>query len=170
MQLTDNDKQQMPGFISRQTGRHRYFFPNTPEVIPAETGFVVACGGWEQCAPNYVVERPGFRFHVVEFVAQGRGSLHILGTEHKLLPGMLFTYGPGIPHRISCDSHASLWKYFVAFSGSRADELVKKPQSLGPVRAIRGEFVQMWFEQLLEIGGACAVAWRRRRRQATRAP
>jgi AraC-like DNA-binding protein len=157
MQLTDKDKQQTPNFISRQTGRHRYFFPSTPEAVPEDAGFVVECGGWEQCAPDYVVERPGFRLHAVEFVAQGRGFLHILGREHKLLPGMLFAYGPDIPHRISCDSRAPLWKYFVAFSGNMAEALVKKLQSLGPVRAMRGEFVQMWFEQLLEIGGAQAA-------------
>jgi AraC-like DNA-binding protein len=154
MPLTDKDKRQIPAFISRQTGRHKYFFPNVPEEIFNETDLVVACGGWEQCSPNYVVERPGFRFHAVEFVAQGRGLLHILGTEYKLLPGMFFAYGPDIPHRISCDSQAPLWKYFVAFGGNRAEELVRKLQSLGPVRAMRGEFVRMWFEQLLEIGGA----------------
>ncbi|MDR2674677.1 MAG: AraC family transcriptional regulator [Opitutaceae bacterium] len=153
-----------PAFISRQTGRRRYFFNNLAPA-PAAPGVVVACGGWERCAPDYVVERADFRFHAVEFVAQGRGSLEIFGHERPLRAGSLFSYGPGVAHRICSDPAEPLEKYFVDFSGRKAAGLARELQAAGVVRVARREFAQTWFEQLLETGaqagggaaGVCAL-------------
>jgi AraC-like DNA-binding protein len=144
-----------PAFISRQTGRRRYFFNNLAPA-PAAPGVVVACGGWERCAPDYVVERTDFRFHAVEFVAQGRGSLAIFGREYPLRAGSLFSYGPGVAHRIRSDPAAPLEKYFVDFSGRGAAGLARELQAAGVVRVARREIAQAWFEQLLETGAQTA--------------
>jgi AraC-like DNA-binding protein len=144
-----------PAFISRQTGRRRYFFNNL-SPSPGAPGLVVACGGWERCAPDYVVERADFRFHAVEFVAQGRGSFEIFGREHPLRAGSLFSYGPGVAHRICSDPARPLEKYFVDFSGRKAAGLVRELRAAGVVRVARREFAQAWFEQLLETGAQAA--------------
>ncbi|MBN2161410.1 MAG: AraC family ligand binding domain-containing protein [Pontiellaceae bacterium] len=67
----------------------------TPEKETRET---VVCGGKEQCAADYRIERRSFKFHAIEFVAAGRGTLSMEGNTYELRPGMIFCYGPRTPH------------------------------------------------------------------------
>lgn len=137
--------------ISTQTSERRHFFAN-PRASKTGGGITVVCGGWERCAPDYVIERDGFRFHAVEFVARGRGTLCVFGREYELGPGMLFSYGPGVPHRITTDAGEPLEKYFVDFGGRYAAGLVRDLQAAGAIRAGDGEFTRTCFERLLEAG------------------
>src|SRR5262245_38486100 len=116
--------------ISKQIKGHRHFFINS-NVSHTGMGITVICGGWEQCAPDYVIERDQFRFHAIEFVVRGRGNLHVFGHDYELGPGMLFSYGPGVAHRICSDANEPLEKYFVDFKGSGAKKLVKTLQTGG---------------------------------------
>src|SRR6266436_2091137 len=92
-----------PDFFSSQVSQARRFYLNLKPSPKAK--LVVVCGGVEHCASNYGIVRKSFPFYSVEFVAQGTGRLTLNGSEHTLQPGMVFSYGPGIPHNISSDSH-----------------------------------------------------------------
>jgi AraC-like DNA-binding protein len=113
-----------PAFVSAQVTDARRFYLNLkPRPAP---GLTVVCGGWEECAPDYTIDRKTFPFPSLEFVASGRGELLLAGKRHELAPGSVFTYGPGISHRIRTDATAPLKKYFVNFAGSRASALLRE--------------------------------------------
>ena len=124
-----------PDFFSAQVSQARRFYFN---LKPSpKTKLAVVCGGVEHCAPDYAVVRKSFPFYSVEFVAQGDGRLKLNGSEHRLQPGIVFTYGPEIAHDISNQSHGPLIKYFIDFTGSDATRFLKcsklKPGTISKV-------------------------------------
>lgn len=147
--------EKVPVFISKQTRGHRLFFADL-DVSSRERGIGVACGGWERCAADYLVDRKDFRFHAVEFVMGGRGSLDIFGRKHELRAGVLFSYGPGVAHRICTDAEEPLEKYFVDFSGRAAAGMVGDLQRMGVAQVANAEVIRMCFEQLLDAGAQAA--------------
>ena len=112
-----------PDFFSTQVLQARRFFLNLDP--PPRDRLVVVSGGVEDCAPNYAIKRESFPFCSFEYVARGVGRLRLGRMEHRLQPGIVFSYGPGIPHEISTDPEQTLTKYFVDFSGSDAAGLLK---------------------------------------------
>ncbi|MBN2195542.1 MAG: AraC family transcriptional regulator [Polyangiaceae bacterium] len=117
-----------PASFSAQISSARRFClsldPDSPDRL------TVACGGCEHCAPDYVIERDGFTYITIEFVARGEGTLVLDGTTYTLTPGTLFAYGPEVSHRITTDPHATLVKYFVSMAGTEAESLLRQ---YGPV-------------------------------------
>src|SRR5262245_47576984 len=95
-----------PAFVSAQVTDARRFYLNLKPR--ATTGLTVVCGGWEECTPDYTIDRKTFPFPSLEFVAAGRGELLLAGKRHELSPGTLFTYGPGVSHRIRTSADAPL--------------------------------------------------------------
>jgi AraC-like DNA-binding protein len=134
-----------PAFVSAQVTAARRFYLN---LKPRPTrGLTVVCGGWEECAIDYTIDRKTFPYPSVEFVAAGRGDLVLAGKRHELSPGTLFSYGPGISHRIRTSADAPLKKYFVNFAGGRASTLLRdsdlKPGTLarlGTTTEVRNAF------------------------------
>ncbi len=116
-------KRTSPDFFSNQVVQARRFFLNLNPH--ARTQLTVACGGIENCTPDYTIQRKNFPFHAIEFVARGSGTLKLGHKEHQLQPGSVFSYGPETPHDISTDAKQPLTKYFVDFSGSEAAALLK---------------------------------------------
>ena len=115
--------EQSPSFFSTQVLQARRFFLN---LNPSpRLRLVVVSGGVERCAPNYVVDRRSFPFYSIEFVARGTGHLKLDRKEHRLQSGSVFSYGPGIPHKIDSDPRQTLTKYFVDFCGTGAVRLLK---------------------------------------------
>lgn len=111
-------------FISTQVTSGEYYYLNlTPNKNLKET---VVCGGREQCAPDYRIERKGFKFYCVEFISAGKGTLTLRGKSTPLRPGALFFYGPGISHQIKTDPDAPLVKHFVDFTGIDLFRMIKK--------------------------------------------
>ena len=82
------------------------------------------------------MDRSGFPCYGLEFVAEGTGELMLDGHCHPLHPGVVFVYGPGIPHRISNSSGGPMTKYFIIFSGSDAPKLLDDC-GLMPGRTVR---------------------------------
>ena len=138
-------------FISTQVSAGEYYYLNlTPKKEQSET---VVCGGREQCAPNYRIERSGFKYDSIEFVSAGIGTLTLRGKTSPLRPGALFFYGPGVPHKIETDRDAPLLKHFIDFSGSglsglmRQTDLAHMPLYTSNILRIRSIF-----ENLLQTG------------------
>ena len=149
------DSSKLPGsgpeFFSRQVREARRFYL---DLAPsAEEPMVVVCGGSERCAANYAIRRETFPYLSIEFVAGGKGTLNLAGREVELLPGVVFSYGPGISQRIATDAARPLVKYFIDFAGCRAEQLMERhllPGSVGRVFVI-GE-VQDIFDELIRSG------------------
>jgi AraC-like DNA-binding protein len=135
-----------PAFISKQVVDGRYFFLDLAPRRDLELG--VVCGGREQCAPDYEIDRQEFPFHAVEYVADGEGELLLGEQNHPLTPGSVFVYGPGVPHRIRSSRRRPLVKYFLTFSGRRARPLLEG----GPHRLVRTRWIHDILDQLLDAG------------------
>jgi AraC-like DNA-binding protein len=84
------------------------------------------CGGWEECAPDYLIDRKTFPFLSLEFVATGRGELQLDNRRYALEPGMVFTYGPGISQVFNTSPTEPLGKYFLDFVGERGRKLLRE--------------------------------------------
>lgn len=118
-------------FLSCQVLEARRYFLNLHPA--AESDLTVVCGGSEHCEPAYQIRRSGFRYYGIEFVARGEGSLELAGRRHRLLPGMVFAYGPGVAHEIINAPQNPMVKYYVDFAGERALSLI----DAGPLQGWR---------------------------------
>lgn len=113
-----------PAFFSAKVAEAQRFYLG---LKPSRTRpLTVVCGGREHCAANYRIDRATFPYWSIEFVAQGRGSLRLKGAKYDLVPGTLFSYGPGIAQHIGSDPAAPLVKYFVDFTGKSAETLLRR--------------------------------------------
>jgi AraC family transcriptional regulator of arabinose operon len=139
-------------FISRQVQSGEYYFLDL-EPAP-EVALCVVCGGREVCGTRYQIDRPGFRYHSIEYVASGSGTLVLAGSRFSLRPGSLFRYGPGLPHRITVHRGTPMVKYFVDFAGGMAQQVV----GFGPWAELRplrvGEPARLGaiFDELQRVG------------------
>ncbi len=111
-----------PDFFSRQVTESRCYYSDVPGKIKAR--LAVVCGGFEKCRADYVIDRKDFPYYAIEYVAEGSGELETGGNTYALNPGIVFSYGPGIPHVIRSDPDNMLQKYFVDFTGSGASGLL----------------------------------------------
>ena len=148
-----------PAFISRQVTRARRFYLNL-KAAPRPR-LAVVCGGWEHCASDYAVDRPDFPFYSVEFVDGGRGQLELAGLRFDLSHGALFSYGPGVAHRIRSDPADRLRKYFVDFTGLEGKRLLTQiGLAPGTFSRTAAPAMRDLFELLIRIGAGGAAAGR----------
>jgi len=104
--------------LSTQVSGSRYFFLGLTGTTRA--GVLPAYGGFEQCDPDYVVQREGFPFCALELVAGGEGTVRLNGTEHTLRAGSLFHYDDATRLEIRTDPARPMAKYFLCLTGNRA--------------------------------------------------
>src|ERR1700724_2398159 len=71
----------LPYFVSTQVTEARRYFLELATKPGRE--IVVVCGGCERVGPDYLVDRSTFPFLVVEFVAEGAGSLELAGRRYR---------------------------------------------------------------------------------------
>jgi AraC-like DNA-binding protein len=141
-----------PDFFSVQVSEARRFYLDLNP--PRNQRLVVVCGGCESCTPDYAIERTTFPFYSIEYVARGRGVLKLNNRRFTLEPGRLFSYAPGIPHRIAGNPAFPLVKYFVDFAGTEAPNLLRACK-LPPGTASRvfpPNAVQGLFDELISSG------------------
>ncbi len=139
-------------FISNQVTSGEYYYPNlTPNKDTKET---VVCGGREQCAPTYRIERDTFKFYSIEFVSSGRGSLTMNGKTYPLRPGAIYCYGPRTKHIIETDAESPMLKHFIDFTGSALVDLLKTTDFLKgcPLYVSHPFRIRSIFENLIITG------------------
>ncbi|HNX52243.1 MAG TPA: AraC family transcriptional regulator [Pontiellaceae bacterium] len=140
-----------PSFISTQVSAGDYYYLNLSPGKDVKAAIV--CGGREQCAPDYQVDRDGFKFCSIEFVSAGKGILTLQEETYPLQPGAVFFYGPGIPHRIKTDPQAPLVKHFIDFTGQELKTLVERTRFFQrPLYATHPIKILSVFENLLQTG------------------
>jgi len=142
----------LPAYMSSEVAEARRFYLGQPKRREGEP--CVVSGGWERSAADYRIERAGFPYFTLEFVARGRGTLRLRGRNHALARGSVFTYGPGVAHAITPDPAEPLSKYFVNFAGPGAEAAVRASGvALGTCQTVTAaDEVQAAFEQLLFVG------------------
>ena len=141
-----------PDFFSAHVaGARRFYLDLNP---PKKRALAVVCGGVERCTADYAIQRNTFPFHSIEYVVRGRGTVQLKGRVHALEPGSLFSYGPGIGHKIAGDPAAPLVKYFVDFSGRKAGALLRSCSLAGGrvSRIFPANELQSVFDELIHCG------------------
>ena len=141
-----------PDFFSAQVSQARRFYLHLRP--PRGTPLAVVCGGVEHCAPDYEIRRATFPFYSLEYVARGEGQLHLGRQRHALRPGIIFAYGPGVPHHITATPHKPLVKYFVDFAGTRSAAWIRQA-GLAPGRVSQvypPNEIQPLFDELIRNG------------------
>lgn len=142
----------LPSFLSQQVcSARRFYLALKPRTTRAVT---VVCGGWEDCAADFVINRKTFHYLAVEFVAAGKGELILNGRRHALAPGVVFAYGPGVPHQIRTSAEERLSKFFVDATGGETRRLMTQcglaPGSVIETTAIAD--VRQAFSELIRYG------------------
>ncbi|MBN1865508.1 MAG: helix-turn-helix transcriptional regulator [Victivallales bacterium] len=120
-----------PSYFSSQVEEATRFY-RSPIARKGAAIYVVA-GGREECAPGYEISRRTFPFYSIEFVASGKGRLELANEKFSLSPGTIFSYGPGIEHRITTFESSPLQKHFVNFAGRAAKKTLLATRILGKV-------------------------------------
>jgi AraC family transcriptional regulator len=138
-------------FLSKNIDSGRYY---VVDLTPRDNSpLAVVRGGREQCNPTYVVNRSDFRFHAIELVVWGQGSLQLNGTIYALTPGTLFRYGPGVSHLILTVGAKSLERCFVEFVGQDVQNLFDDAWSGAAVLRVSDLLrAQNRFEDLSRVG------------------
>lgn len=139
--------------LSTQVSGSRYFFLGLTGTSRA--GVIPAYGGFEQCDPDYVVQREGFPFCALELVAAGEGTVRLNGAEHALRAGSLFHYDPGTRLEIRTDPARPMAKYFLCLTGARARARLRAAglRSGGLVQLAMFTEVQRLWDDLIREGG-----------------
>ena len=141
-----------PEFFSRQVSDARRFYLNLNP--PKSVALSVVSGGFEHCLPDYRIQRSTFPFFSIEYVVRGNGSLRLNRRQHRLQPGVLFSYGPGVPHTISADPEAAPSKYFLNFYGPQSKAILRschlKPGTVSQL-ALPHELRNL-FDELIHCG------------------
>jgi len=114
-----------PDYFSKQIHQAKRFYRvpayDNPDSVP---DYQVITGGRETCSSGYLVSRISFPYHTIEFITRGHGKLILKGETWELSPGTVFSYGPGIPHKIVNDKNEPLEKYFINIAGEKAAYLM----------------------------------------------
>lgn len=122
MAIKSPDLLQEPAFVSRQVSEARRYYLN---LAPARhDDLVVVCGGVERMRPDYCVNRSTFPYYGIELVVEGKGTLMLQGEGYPLMPGVVFAYGPGVPHVIRNDPRHPMRKYYVDIAGRKVPKLL----------------------------------------------
>ena len=112
-----------PEFFSPQVSAARRFYLNLNP--PKDVPLAIVSGGCEHCAPDYEIHRATFPFYSIEYVLRGRCSVKLNKRSHRLEPGGIFSYGPGVRQDIIADPADPPVKYFVDFCGSKSRGILR---------------------------------------------
>ncbi len=109
---------QRKALLSGQVTGSRYFFLDL--AVPKGRTWALALGGREQCTPDYLIDRSGYAYHVLEYVAEGRGDAVLDDKRGELMAGSLLSYSPSMRCRIKTEPSAPMLKFFFAIAGAEA--------------------------------------------------
>jgi AraC-like DNA-binding protein len=139
--------------LSTQVSGSRYFFLGLTGTSKA--GVLPAYGGFEQCDPDYVVQREHFAFCSLEFVVAGEGTAQLNGTTHPLRAGSLFHYDQTTRLEIRTDPASPMAKYFLCLTGARARARLRAAglRPAGLVQLAMFTEVQRLWDDLIREGG-----------------
>ena len=137
--------------LSTQVTGSRYFFLDLTGT--KRGGVVPAYGGFEQCDPDYLIQREKPDFPALELVVAGRGTLCMNGVTTPLVPGTLFHYDHRTQLEIRTDPLQPMAKYFLCLTGTGARDRLRgagvRPNAVVSL-AMFTEVQRVWEELLRE--------------------
>ncbi len=152
--MTD-DKTIRPQFVGGIPGHVEdadYFYLDTNPRDSLD--LTVVCGGWEQCAPDFVTQRANYPYWFLIYTTDGQGELQAGRRRWPLHPGTLSGFSPGSPHRYQNDPAHPMEQLFVTFQGPGALRLFRQSGLANqPAQRVSDApaFLTL-FEQLLQAG------------------
>ncbi len=138
--------------LSTQVSGSRYFFIGL--MGTSRAGAIPAYGGFEQCDPDYLIQRSNIEFTTLELVVGGEGEARMNGTTHALRAGTLFHYDATTRLEIRTDPARPMAKYFLCLTGARARRRVLEA-GVRPNRSVQLAMfteVQRLLEDLIREG------------------
>lgn len=138
--------------LSTQVSGSRYFFLELTGT--GRAGVIPAYGGFEQCDPDYLVQRKHFDFCALELVIAGEGTARLNGVEQALRAGSLFHYDHTTRLELRSDPARPMAKYFLCLTGTRAAARVRAAglRPGGTVQLAMFTEVQRVWEDLIREG------------------
>lgn len=142
-----------PDFVAAGIRRGRYLFLDAPR----RRGTSLVCAGWEECLPDYAIDRPSFRYRAVEFLAAGAWEIRTGARWEPAAAGTVMTYGPHLRGGIRARGKGPHFKYFADFEGPPVT-LTHLPLDRRRSRRItHSEAVAGIFEQVIQCAELPAV-------------
>jgi len=140
-----------PSYISKQVVSGRYLFVDL--ALEEDAALAIVGAGREECASNYEINRCGFSYFAVEYIANGRWELSSSRGTQELGPGSVFAYSPETSYRLRPLDQHHLVKFFVDFKGGDALSYILGAQlELGvPVQLLNTRWVHDIFDQMLAL-------------------
>lgn len=141
-------KKAPPGFLAARIRTGRYFFGGGAPV----QGVKVIGAGWEECLPDFRIERPNFRYHALEMVDSGEWAVRMgRGSEHRLRSGGIFLYGPDSKCSVRAVGAGPHGKFFLDIDGGGCGDLLRSARLRGGMvfHAAGAANIAALFEQLV---------------------
>ncbi len=107
--------QEYPLELSSQVLRGRY--ANVEPSGRKSHGLIML--GYEECAPEYHIDRQSFPFWTLELIAGGYGYFCEVEQRHKVRHGSAFCFGPGQHHEFWNEPERPFRKYFLVSGSER---------------------------------------------------
>ena len=110
--------------------------------------------GYEECAPEYSIDRSDFPFWTLEFIVGGQGFYQEGHLQRRVTHGAVFAYGPGVGQRFWNETERPFRKYFMV-SGGREFPLAWQEAGVEPGRLLQlgnATPVVAIFDQMLDEG------------------
>lgn len=110
--------------------------------------------GYEECAPDYRIERAQFPFWIMEFIVGGMGNFRETGAAQSLSHGSVFCYGPGMRFEFWNEAERPFKKYFLVAGGETCPVgWLEAGLTLGKVCQVRSVApIITIFDQILKEG------------------
>jgi len=127
-----------------------YFYFETRPDAKGPLGIVF--GGHEVCEPDFNIRRNAYPYYILELGIRGVCKLTIDGREHYLRNSVLAGFGPESPHQYLADGQSGFEHYFIAFTGSQAQELFEKSTLNENASVATDKEIFDIFEKIIEHG------------------
>lgn len=109
-----------PDFIAPSIRRGRYLF-----LAPRRGGVLrLVCAGWEECGPDFFIDRPSFSWRAVELLAAGAWEVRTGRSWVAAPAGTILAYGPSEPGGVRAVGAGPHYKYFADFRARRPGALL----------------------------------------------
>lgn len=110
----------LPGHVLKA---EYFYFETEPKN---KNKLAIVCGGYEKCAPDYLINRRSYPYYVIKYTLNGKGIFTINSREYLLKSGSLSGFCPKDTHRY-CSNHSNpLEHIFIIFTGTEAEQLFKQ--------------------------------------------
>lgn len=144
------------GFLASRITKGRYVFPARNN---RRAGVVLVGAGWEECLPDFRIDRASFRYWALEMIDSGDWIVTTRDqVSQRLKCGGVFLYGPDSDCTLQAVGSGPHRKYFLDIDGKDCAALLREAGlSGGMVFSIAGQVsLAALFEQLIACSNLTA--------------